>query len=485
MSIVIALDLGTTGNRAIAYSADGHVLASAYKELALATPKPGWVEQNPEDIISGALEVLKSVLSQVDATQVVSIGLTNQRETTIVWDKESGTPLYPAIVWQDRRTADFCAENQDKKSWIKAKTGLFLDPYFSATKLKWILDTTPGSREKAQSGDSLFGTVDTWVLWHLTGRKSHATDVSNASRTLLFNTTTLDYDTELLSFFDIPLPCLPTVKETVDDFGETDASVVGYSFPIRTVIGDQQAALYAQCGPQKGEIKNTYGTGLFVMANAGDTVPESETLIGTIAWSIGGKVSYALEGSIFVGGSAIQWLRDGLGVIDSAEASEALALSVEDSDGVRVVPAFTGLGAPHWRPDARGSIMGLTRGSTQAHIVRATLESLAFQSKEVIDEMDKVLGYNSKQLKTDGGATHNRFLMQFQADCLQKTVLRAKMSDSTALGVAGLLGIDKGLWTDAEFRSLFAQYTEFTPCATDYVSEFESWRQAVRATLLA
>ncbi len=415
MKVILAIDLGTTGNRVIAFSQQGEIIASAYYEFPQIYPKPAWVEHDPEAIWATTSKALNEVTEKVGKNNILAIGITNQRETTILWNKKTGNPIYNAIVWQCRRTAKMCQDLKSYAPLIKEKTGLFLDAYFSATKIKWILDNVP------TDNDTIFGTVDSWILWKLTG--VHATDVSNASRTMLFNIHTLDYDDELLKLFGVPRHLLPEVQDSDSDFGGG----------IVAILGDQQAALYGQ-----GAIKNTYGTGLFLVANTGDKIPKTDKLINTIAWKIKGKVSYALEGSVFVGGSAVQWLRDGLQIIEKSGDTEALM--AQDNGGVYFVPALVGLGAPYWNPDARGLITGLTRGTTRGHIIRATLESMAYQTRDVIEAMDQKFD----TLCVDGGASANNFLMQFQADILNMTVERPKILESTAFGVARLAGVEPG-----------------------------------------
>lgn len=482
-SIIIALDLGTTGNRAIAYSKDGAVLASQYEEFPQYFPKPGWVEHDPMEIWHSAKTVLNAVLNRVGSDNVAALGITNQRETTVVWNKETGEPIHNAIVWQCRRTANRCSELSEYASSIKAKTGLFLDAYFSATKLEWLLNNNEDARARAENGDLLFGTIDTWVLWNLTNGATHATDVSNASRTMLYNIHDRKWDTELLGLFEVPSAMLPSVLPTDGNFGSiVSASGIAIEspIPVHAVIGDQQAALFAQCGWATNEIKNTYGTGLFVMANSGDTPVKTERLVSTIAWEINHVVNYALEGSIFVGGSLIQWLRDELGIIMSAHESDSLAQSVTSNGGVVVVPALTGLGAPHWDPSARGTILGLTRGSTKAHLARASLESLAYQTRDVIDAIKSDTGSQFTTLKVDGGASENSFLMQFQADLLTMNIVKASATESTALGAAMVAGMSAGIWNEDHIRSKQVVSTTYNAIhRPEMHADYSRWKRAV------
>lgn len=443
---IIALDQGTTSSRCIVFNKQGEMLAVTQREFTQYYPENGWVEQDANEIWATQLGVMTEAMAKLNLSpeDVAAIGITNQRETTIVWDKKTGEPVYNAIVWQCRRTAarieELKAEGYDKI--ILEKTGLIADPYFSATKLAWILEHVDGARERAERGGLLFGTVDSWLMYKLTKGKVHATDYTNASRTMLFNIHTLTWDEELLKKFHIPLCMLPEVKDSSCIYGYTDAKIVGGEVPIAGVAGDQQAALFGQCCFAPGQAKNTYGTGCFLLMNIGDTPKLSRNgLITTIAIGLNGKVQYALEGSVFVAGAAIQWLRDELKMIDSAGETEKIALSVKDSNGVYVVPAFTGLGAPYWNAYARGAIFGLTRGAGRAHIVRATLESLAYQTQDVIAAMEEDAGISLDELRVDGGASANNFLLQFQADILDKRILRPKVIETTALGAAYLAGL--------------------------------------------
>ncbi len=483
---VLAIDLGTTGNRVIAFSKEGTILSKSYYEFPQIFPKPGWVEHNPMDIWNTTKKALLDVVDFVGAENIEAIGITNQRETTLLWDKKTGQPIYNAIVWQCRRTASMCEALQEHAGIIKQKTGLFLDPYFSATKIKWILENVKGAREKADAGEVIFGTVDTWILWNLTGGAVHATEPSNASRTLCYNIHTLEFDEELLRIFEIPAAILPEVKESGAIFGHTEKALLGKEIPIAGILGDQQAAFFAHGGWQEGIIKNTYGTGLFVVTSTGERLPKSGKLVNTIAWQIGGKTIYALEGSVFIGGAAIQWLRDGLGILKSAAESEPMATSVSDTGGVYFVPALAGLGAPYWDPTARGTLLGLTRGTGPAHIVRAALEALAYQTKDVIEEMQRVVsGQPFKKLAVDGGAAKNNFLMQFQADILPMRVERPVVTETTAFGAAGLAGMTIGFWTQQEFLDARKIDRTFDPAMDDQKREvlYRKWKEAVQRAL--
>lgn len=484
--VVLAIDLGTTGNRVMAFSKKGNIEAKSYYEFPQIFPKPGWVEHNPKDIWNTTRKALLDVVDLVGADNIEAIGITNQRETTILWDKKTGKPIYNAIVWQCRRTAAMCKDLQEYAGKIKQKTGLFLDPYFSATKIKWILENVEGAKAKALSGDLAFGTVDTWILWNLTRGKMHATEPSNASRTLCYNIHTLEFDEDLLRIFGIPQAILPEVKESGAVFGTTAKNLFGREVPITGILGDQQAAFFAHRGWEKGIIKNTYGTGLFVVTSTGGNIPNSGKLVNTVAWRIGGKTTYALEGSVFIGGAAIQWLRDGLGILKSAAESETLATSVADTGGVYFVPALAGLGAPYWDPSARGTLLGITRGTGPAHIVRAALEALAYQTKDVVVEMQRVVGEQPfKKLAVDGGAAKNNFLMQFQADILPMQVERPVVTETTAFGAAGLAGMTIGFWTREEFLDARKIDRIFDPAMDNRTREtlYRKWQEAVRRSL--
>lgn len=453
---ILALDQGTTSSRAILFDRESHIVQVAQKELTQIYPKGGWVEHDPMEIWGTQSGVAREVLERagIDPSEVAAIGITNQRETTVVWDKCTGKPVYNAIVWQCRRTADICEtlKQQGLEPYIRENTGLVLDAYFSGTKLKWILDHVDGARARAEKGDLLFGTVDTWLLWHLTKGKVHGTDYSNASRTLLFNIKTLCWDEKICQALDIPMTMLPEVKNSSEIYGYThEQTYGGAEIPISGIAGDQQAALFGQVCFNEGMAKNTYGTGCFLLMNTGgERVKSTNGLLTTIAWGLDGKVTYALEGSIFIGGAAIQWLRDELKLIDDAAESEYCAQKVEDSNGVYVVPAFSGLGAPYWDMYARGGIFGLTRGSNKNHLIRATLESIAYQTRDVIDAMVEDSGIPLKVLNVDGGATQNNFLMQFQSDLLGTEVKRPIITETTALGAAYLAGLAVGFWSDKE-----------------------------------
>jgi len=452
---ILALDQGTTSSRTILFGHDGLPLVTQSQEFPQHYPQPGWVEHNPEDIWNSQIETAKYVLNsdQGRQNQAVALGVTNQRETTLIWDRKSGTPIYNAIVWQDRRTASYCDQlrAQGWEDKIREKTGLVIDPYFSGTKVRWILENVDGAREKAERGELAFGTVDTYLIYRLTGGKLHITDYSNASRTLLFNINKLDWDDDILKEFGIPRSLLPEARPSSEKYGETEPSIFGRSIPIAGDAGDQQAATFGQACFQVGTAKQTYGTGSFMLMNIGERPQVSKSgLLTTIAWGVGGKVTYALEGAIFVTGAAVQWLRDELGFFDTAAESEALASSVDSSGGVYVVPAFVGLGAPYWDAYARGTIVGLTRGSGRGEITRATLESVAYQTRDVLMAMQTDSGIEFKELRVDGGMVANNFLMQFQSDILGKPVDRPKVAETTALGAAYLAGLSVGFWKDEQ-----------------------------------
>lgn len=452
---ILALDQGTTSSRAILFDHSGKNRATTQKDFKQIFPQPGWVEHDPEDIwesqIQSALNIAKQI--NIEFKDIAAIGITNQRETTLVWDRETGKPIYNAIVWQDRRTSKFCDSLKQKGHLdsIKKKTGLIIDAYFSATKLKWILDHVKGAREKAKEGKLSFGTVDTWLIWKLTKGKTYVTDVSNASRTMLFNIKTLEWDSDLLEMFDIPLNILPEVKESSEVYGVTDQSVFGVEIPIAGIAGDQQAALFGQLCTEKGMVKNTYGTGCFLLMNTGNKpVYSNNNLLTTIAWKINGKTSYALEGSVFVGGAVVQWIRDGLNLIKDAKEIEEMANEVEDNGGVYFVPALTGLGAPYWDSYARGTIIGITRGTTKSHIARAALEGIAFQVYDIVKSMEADANAKGTELRVDGGATANNLLLQFQADIFKFNVVRPNFLETTALGAAYLAGLAVGYWNTIE-----------------------------------
>ena len=452
---LVAIDQGTTSSRSIVFDKQGNIIQSAQKEFTQIFPKPGWVEHDPVEIWSSQLGVLAEVKARasISAKDIAAIGITNQRETTVVWDKTTGKPVYNAIVWQCRRTADYCdsLKNNGFDRTVKEKTGLVIDAYFSGTKIRWILENIPGAQKKAEQGDLLFGNIDTWLLWNFTKGKVHATDYSNASRTMLYNIHKLEWDKDLLKEMNIPIQMLPEVKPSSYNYGNTVPDILGGEIPIAGIAGDQQAALFGQCCFEPGTVKNTYGTGCFILMNTGEKAVESKNgLLTTIAWGIDGKPEYALEGSVFIAGASIQWLRDGLRLIDNASFSEQYAEKVPDSGGVYVVPAFTGLGAPYWDQYARGTIVGITRGTTKEHFVRATLESVAYQSFDVIKAMEADAGVPIKNIRVDGGAAANNFLMQFQADILNTDVIRSKVIESTALGAVYLAGLAVGYYADKD-----------------------------------
>lgn len=487
---ILALDSGTTSNRAILFDHDSNIVAVSQKEFTQYFPNPGWVEHDPEEIWKTQSEVIFEVLEKanISAEDIEAIGITNQRETTIVWDRETGKPIYNAIVWQCRRTANYAEilESRDGlDTYTQENTGLLLDPYFSATKLAWILDNVKDARKKATEGKLAFGTIDSWLIWKLTNGKVHATDYSNASRTMLYNIKKLEWDKRMLKELDIPESLLPEVKPSSGIFGYTE--ILGKSIPIAGVAGDQQAALFGQACFKPGDSKNTYGTGAFLLMNTGDCCPKSENgLVTTIAWGLEkGKVVYAIEGSIFIAGAAIQWLRDELELIKTAAESEYYATQVEDSNGIYVVPAFTGLGAPYWDPYARGSIVGLTRGTNKKHIIRATLESLAYQTKDVLNAMEKDSKIKLSELKVDGGASANNFLLQFQADILGVPVLRPKIIETTALGCAYLAGLAVNFWKDLdEIAKAWKVERVFEPeMNKNKVKKlYDGWKKAIKAS---
>ena len=486
MKVVLSLDLGTTGNRVIAFSKNGEIVSQSYYEFPQIFPKPGWVEHDPVQIWKTTLKALRGVVSKCGIENITAMGITNQRETTILWDKKTGKPVYNAIVWQDRRTASLCERLKDLSPSIRKKTGLSLDPYFSATKIHWILKNITKVKRRAEKGEIIFGTVDSWVLWNLTKGKVHATDTSNASRTMLFNIRTLDYDEDLLKIFDVPSQILPEVKESACVFGYTAREIVGREIPITGILGDQQAALFAQGGWEKGVVKNTYGTGLFLMATTGNEISHSGRLINTVAWKMNGKITYAVEGSVFIAGSCIQWLRDGLKIVRSAEETEKMAQSLESNEGVYFVPALVGLGAPYWDPSARGMIIGITRGTTPHHIARAALESMAFQTRDVVEEMKRVMRHVSfKTVRVDGGAVRNNFLMQFQADILNMVVERPAVIETTALGAAGIAGITSDFWDKNKFLKMRKIERVFHPKMDQRKREsyYRRWKNAASRAL--
>ena len=487
---VMALDSGTTSNRCILFNKDGKIVSVAQKEFKQYFPKPGWVEHNANEIWSTQLGVAVEAMQQAGATaqDIASIGITNQRETTIVWDKKTGEPVYNAIVWQCRRTSAYCDSLKEKGlvDRIREKTGLVVDAYFSGTKLKWILDNVPGVRQRAENGELLFGTVETWLIWKMTDGRVHVTDYSNASRTMLFNINTLDWDDEILEELDIPKCMLPEAKPSSCVYGNTDSKFLGGEIPIAGAAGDQQAALFGQTCFEKGECKNTYGTGCFMLMNTGEKPVFSKNgLVTTIAWGIDGKVNYALEGSIFVAGAAIQWLRDELKLIESASDTDYLARKVKDTNGCYVVPAFTGLGAPHWDQYARGAIVGLTRGVNKYHIIRATLDSLCYQTYDVLKAMEADSGIKLSSLRVDGGASANNYLMQTQSDIIAAPVKRPLCVESTAMGAAYLAGLAVGYWKNKnEISTNWAIDKVFKPQIEDEMrdSMIRGWNKAVKCS---
>ena len=488
----MALDAGTTSNRCILFDQKGQIVSLAQKEFTQRFPKPGWVEHDANEIWSTMLGVAVEAMQKAGASyeDIAAIGITNQRETTIVWDKKTGEPVYNAIVWQCRRTSEYCDSLMERGlvDRFREKTGLVIDAYFSATKLKWILDEVPGVRERAERGDLYFGTVETWLIWKMTKGKVHVTDYTNASRTMLFNIHTLKWDEDILKELNIPLCMLPEVRPSSCVYGETASTYFGGPIPIAGAAGDQQAALFGQTCYAPGEAKNTYGTGCFLLMNTGEKpVSSTHGLVTTIAWGIGDKITYALEGSIFVGGAAIQWLRDEMKLIEKAGDTERIALSVKDSNGVYVVPAFTGLGAPYWDAYARGAILGLTRGTTREHIVRATVESLAYETYDVLKAMESDSGISLKQLRVDGGASANNFLMQFQADLLSGEIIRPVVTETTALGAAYLAGLAVGYYDSIEeIKQNWQVERIFEPQIDEEMRRMllSGWENAVKRVLL-
>ncbi|MEK9657063.1 MAG: glycerol kinase GlpK [bacterium] len=479
---LLVLDLGTSSVRALIIDSDLHTQCMHQCPIAIFTPKPSWVEQDPDEIWQACLSCITAVLSQAKHLTLLGICITNQRETTIVWEKETHRPIFNAIVWQCRRTAAMCQDLASEASSINAKTGLRVDPYFSATKLGWILTQNTDFTRQAKDGKLLFGTVDSWIIWKLTEGRSHVTDVSNASRTMLFNIHQLSYDEDLLALFKIPSCMLPQVLPSVADFGHSSEMFTGKSLPILAVLGDQQAALFSQCGRDRTKLKNTYGTGMFVVANTGNDIPKTDVLINTIAWQYDNVLDYAIEGSIFFAGAAIQWLRDNLSLLENSAESAELARSVDSNAGVYFVPALAGLGAPYWDPDASGLFIGLSSATTKAHFCRAVLESLAYQTKDVIDSMVGSMAHpNFKHLLADGGVSNNPFLMQFQADMLGIPVHVSTFTECTAYGIAGLAGIASHLWTEESFRSQLTYAHTYTTKSAfqDRQRLYSTWQKAV------
>jgi len=487
---IIALDQGTTSSRAILFNKKGDIVNIAQKEFQQIYPKSGWVEHDPQEIWSSQLAVFTEVLakSKTKLESIKGIGITNQRETTVVWNRRSGEPIYNAIVWQDRRTADYCAKliTDGHLEKVQQKTGLLIDSYFSATKIKWILDNVKGSRKLAERGELAFGTIDSWLIWNLTNGEKHVTDVTNASRTMLYNINDLKWDKDLLELFDIPESMLPEVNSSSEVYGETSTELGSRRIPIAGIAGDQQAALFGQMCTKKGMAKNTYGTGCFLLMNIGNKPVKSENkLVTTIGWQIGKEVVYALEGSIFIGGAVVQWLRDELKIIKKSSEVEALATSVDTTDGVYLVPAFAGLGAPHWDPNARGTLFGISRGTTDAHIARAALESIAYQTHDILKAMEADSKTKIKELRVDGGATENQFLLQFQADILKSTVVKPKVTETTAMGAAFLAGLAVGFWKDLnELQAIWQEDKQIAPNKTLKLSKnLEEWNRAVKAVI--
>jgi len=487
---ILALDQGTTSSRAILFDKQTNIVAVEQQEFTQYYPKPGWVEHDAEEIWATQLKVAQDVLknNDIQPDEIAAVGITNQRETTLVWNRHTGKPIHRAIVWQDRRTAAICDDLKAKGTdqYIRENTGLVTDAYFSGTKVKWILDQVPGAREQAQKGDLLFGTMDTWLVWKLTGGKVHVTDYSNASRTLLYNIRRLEWDAHLLETLDVPAAVLPEVRPSSEVYGQTEPALFGAELPIAGIAGDQQAALFGQACHQTGMAKNTYGTGCFMLMNTGKKVIQSEAgLLTTIAWGLDGEVHYALEGSVFIAGAAVQWLRDGLKIIDESHDSEYYARKVSSTDGVYVVPAFAGLGAPYWDMYARGAIFGLTRGTTKEHLIRATLESLAYQTKDVLSAMEKDSGVPLSALRVDGGACANDLLMQFQADILGVPVQRPKVIETTALGAAYLAGLASGFWNKSEISENWQIDRTFEPAMSDAERQklYAGWQKAVKRTM--
>lgn len=486
---VLALDQGTTSSRAILFDKGGNIISTAQKEFRQIYPKPGWVEHDAQEIWSTQAGVAAEAVTKkgFNGNNIAGIGITNQRETTIVWDRATGTPVYNAIVWQDRRTAEFCDELKEKglAKKIQEKSGLVLDAYFSGTKVKWILDNVEGAREKAEAGKLAFGTVDSWLIWNLTRGDLHITDVTNASRTLLFNINTMNWDDELLEIMDVPRSMLPEVKQSSEVYGRTKTTIFASKVPIAGIAGDQQAALFGQMCNKQGMVKNTYGTGCFMLMNIGDKpIPSKNNLLTTVAWKVDGKTSYALEGSIFIAGAVVQWLRDEMGLITKSSDVEGLAAKVEDSGGAYLVPAFAGLGAPYWDQYARGTIVGMTRGTGSAHIARAALDSICYQTLDVLSAMNADSGIDIRELRVDGGATINDLMMQFQSDILEVPVIRPNVTETTALGAAYLAGLAVGYWPDMESISEQWQVEKrFEPSMKkEEVDELtKGWKRAVKA----
>ena len=486
---ILALDQGTSSSRAIVFDHDGNICSTAQQEFTQYFPQPGWVEHDPMEIWASEAAVIAEAISKIgiNGLDIAAIGITNQRETTIVWDAETGTPICNAIVWQDRRTSAFCDSLKDQGlvDTIREKTGLIIDAYFSGTKIKWILDHVEGAREKAEAGKLRFGTVDSWLVWQLTRGEVHVTDVSNASRTMLYNINTLEWDQELLDLLEIPRSMMPSVRSSSEIYGYTKTTIFAHEVPIAGIAGDQQAALFGQMCTEPGAVKNTYGTGCFLLMNTGEKpILSRNNLLTTIAWKIGNKVNYALEGSIFVGGSVVQWLRDGLGIIRSSAQIEELASTVPDNGGVYFVPALTGMGAPYWDQYAHGVICGITRGTSAAHIARAALEGIAFQTMDIVRAMEKDAGVKLAELKVDGGASRNNLMMQFQADILETSVIRPQITETTAMGACYLAGLAVGYWSSLEeIKAQWQVERKFTPSGTNMQPARDGWADAISRTI--
>lgn len=484
---ILSLDQGTTSSRSLLINKKGEIKAVAQKEFNQIFPKPGWVEHDPNEIWSSQASTIAEVISKFDVngTNITAIGITNQRETTIVWDRVTGKPVYNAIVWQDRRTSDYCdsLKADGHENIIKNKTGLVVDSYFSATKIRWILNNVEGARERAEKGELAFGTIDSWLVWKLTQGRTHVTDVSNASRTMLYNINTMEWDDELIDLFDIPKSMLPEVKSSSEIYDHTNTTIFASKVPIAGIAGDQQAAMFGQMCTEKGMVKSTYGTGCFLLLNTGEKPFISKNnLLATVAWQINGKTTYALEGSIFIAGAVVQWLRDGLGIIENAKDVEALATSVKDNGDVYFVPALTGMGAPYWDQYARGTIVGISRGTTKGHIARASLEGIAYQTMEILEAMNQDTNLEHKEIRVDGGASMNNFLMNFLSDILGVPVTRPEITETTAFGAAYLAGLATGYWKDLdEIKNQWKINREFTPSLDiDTVEKYKSkWKKAI------
>ena len=486
---ILALDQGTTSCRALVFDKKGTIISSAQEEFTQHFPNTGWVEHDALEIWATQSEMMLKAMANknIESTSIAGIGITNQRETVVIWDKNTGQPVYNAIVWQDKRTADYCDQlkKEGKSDLIRNKTGLVIDAYFSGTKVKWILDNVEGARSRAEGGDLLMGTIDTWLIWNMTGGALHITDVTNACRTLFFDINTMTWDDELLALFTIPKSMLPDVKQSSEVYGETTTSLLGTKIPIAGIAGDQQAALFGQMCTKPGMVKNTYGTGCFMLMNIGDKpIVSKNNLLTSVAWKINGKTQYVLEGSIFIAGAVVQWLRDSLKIISTSSEVEQLASSVKNSDGVYFVPAFAGLGAPHWNQYAKGTIFGLTRGTTDAHIARAAIESIAYQTMDVLKAMEADAGISIKELRVDGGATVNDMLMQFQSDVLNTTTVRPKVVETTVMGAAFLAGLAVGYWDSLEeIQTIWESDKHFTPAQerSSINDGIKGWHRAVDA----